>query len=124
VSDNNLHSYSQYRDNRKELRKTLTPAEATLWNALKSKQLLNRKFTKQHSIEHFIVDFYCPAEKLVVELDGQGHFAPGASYADSDRDARLMELGFKILRFENKLVFQNLEGLLADISAAFSNPQQ
>ena len=124
MADGNLHSYSKYKNNRKELRKNLTPAEATLWNALKNKQLLGRKFTKQHSIEHYIVDFYCPAEKLIVELDGQGHYEPGASYADNDRDTRLKELGFNVLRFENKLVFQSLDGVLADISAAFSNPQQ
>ena len=53
---------------RKELRKNLTPAEAGLWKMLKNKQLYGLKFRRQHSIENYIIDFYCPAIKLIIEL--------------------------------------------------------
>jgi len=54
---------------RKNLRNNPTPAEKELWNYLKNKQLAGRKFRRQHSIDNFILDFYCPAEKLAIELN-------------------------------------------------------
>jgi very-short-patch-repair endonuclease len=59
---------------RRRLRNNLTPAEATLWLALKNKQLAGRRFKRQVSINHYIVDFYCPSEKLVIELDGENQY--------------------------------------------------
>ncbi len=64
------HNLDYLKQRRRDLRKRLTPAEATLWKQLQNRKLNNRKFTKQHSIENFIVDFYCSEEKLVIELDG------------------------------------------------------
>lgn len=104
---------------RKELRQNLTPAEAFLWKYLSKSQLKGRKFRRQHSIEHYIVDFYCPSEKLIVELDGQIHDNPRAIKKDRIRDGRLNSLGFKVLRFENKLVFDDLDGVLKTISENF-----
>jgi very-short-patch-repair endonuclease len=71
---------------RRDLRKNLTPAEATLWLMLKNKQLEGRRFRRQFSIGNFIVDFYCPSEKLVIELDGANHFTNSGSNADFIRD--------------------------------------
>ena len=59
---------------RKQLRNFSTSAEAVLWTHLQKSQLQNRKFRRQHSIGNFIADFYCPSEKLVIELDGEDHF--------------------------------------------------
>ena len=118
---NQIKNVTYLKDRRKELRNNLTPAEVVLWNALKNSQLMGRKFRRQHSIENYIADFYCPSEKLIIELDGQYHYLPGTPEQDFVRDERLNELGYTIVRFENKLVFQNMTGLLELIAKHFSD---
>ncbi len=122
MRENQKHSVDYLKERRRELRTKLTPAEATLWIQLKNKKLDGRKFTKQHSIENYIVDFYCSSEKLVIELDGQGHFNLGQVVSDEDRDKRLKELGFTVLRFENNLVFEHLDYVLKTIEMNFKRP--
>ncbi|MDQ4141199.1 MAG: DUF559 domain-containing protein, partial [Bacteroidota bacterium] len=63
-----IHSIHCLKENRSTLRQNLTPTEARLWQALRGNKLQGRKFRRQHSIEHFIVDFYFPSEKLIIEL--------------------------------------------------------
>ncbi len=69
-----VHNIKTLKENRKALRNCLTPAEANLWSFLKNSQLENRKFRRQHSVGPYVLDFYCPSEKLCVELDGAAHF--------------------------------------------------
>ena len=78
-----------------------------------------RKFRRQHSINNFIVDFYCASEQLIIELDGQAHLNPTAEENDRRRDRILEGMGFKVLRFENKMVFENLESVLKEIRDNF-----
>lgn len=104
---------------RKQLRKNLTPAEVKLWKHLQNKQLDGRKFRRQHSIDNYILDFYCPSEKLAVELDGEVHNIETQAEYDNDRDLFLFYYGIKVLRFENKVVFENLEYLIARIKKEF-----
>ncbi|GAB3202165.1 DUF559 domain-containing protein [Pontibacter aydingkolensis] len=115
-----LHNRKYLRDNRRELRRNLTPAEAELWKYLNDSQLEGRKFRRQHSIGNFILDFYCPSERLAIELDGQVHEHSVAEQADMVRDQKLYKLGIKVLRFENQDVFQQLDAVLQEISACFS----
>ena len=117
-----IHNRDYLKKYRKNLRNNLTSAEASLWTSLKSSQLNGRKFRRQHSIENFIVDFYCPSEKLIVELDGDQHYHSIGINADFERDTRLNELGFTVIRFENKMVFEQLEWVLAEIERSFTNP--
>src|SRR5688572_9659570 len=91
---------------RKELRSNLTPAEAALWKALQRGQLEGRKFRRQHSFGKYILDFYCPAEKLAIKLDGRHHFSDSGFVGDSERTAFLNSHGITVLRFENKEVFE------------------
>ncbi len=105
---------------RKKLRNNLTPAEAKLWTMLKGKQLQGRKFRRQHSVANYILDFYCPAEKLAIELDGEVHNNPQAAEHDRERDLFLAHTGIQVLRFENKIVFENPDGLLEQIKQEFS----
>ena len=100
---------------RKELRNRLTPAEAFLWNHLKKRKLEGRKFRRQHSIEIFIVDFFCYEEQLIIELDGEVHNDPNQMSYDDKRTKRLEKLGNRVLRFENKMVFENLSSVLQEI---------
>ncbi|MEQ8477307.1 DUF559 domain-containing protein [Fulvivirga sp.] len=104
---------------RKELRNNSTPAEATLWTLLSGKKLEGRKFRRQHSVANYILDFYCPSEKLAIELDGQGHFEAAQAEYDRERDLFINHLGIKVLRFENKEVFEHPEALLEQVKAEF-----
>ena len=115
-----LHNRQHLKNFRRDLRNNSTGAEGELWKYLKGGQLQGRKFRRQHSIGNFILDFYCPSEKLAVELDGQVHLHVMAEQADMERDLVLKSLGIKVLRFENKDIFQHLEAVLQDISSNFS----
>jgi len=113
------HDKPELKNIRKALRQKLTPAEAFLWRHLQQKKLEGKKFRRQHSIENYIVDFYCASEKLIVELDGEVHNNAIAQEKDEIRDARLRHLGFTVLRFENQMVFQHLESVLQEIKDNF-----
>jgi len=104
---------------RKDLRNNGTSAEAFLWKHLSKSQLKGRKFRRQHSIGNYIVDFYCPQEKLIIELDGQYHNKPEAQEKDQKRTKYLENLGFIVIRFENKMVFDTLKSVLNEIKDNF-----
>ena len=115
-----IQNKTSFRKLRKDLRNNGTSAEAALWVQLKSKQLHNKKFRRQQSIESFIVDFYCASEKLIIELDGEVHWDVVTEDNDVIRDKRLKDLGFTVLRFENKIVFENMEHVLEEIGRCFN----
>jgi very-short-patch-repair endonuclease len=104
-----IHTKKSLEKKRRKLRNKSTPAERFLWSHLRLKQLDGLRFQRQHSINNYIVDFYCAAYQLIIELDGEVHNNPVAEDRDSKRDADLEALGFKVLRFENKMAFDNLE---------------
>ena len=110
-----LHNDPALKSRRRELRKSLTPAEAALWKSLRGSQLGGRKFRRQHSVGPYIVDFYCPSCRLAVELDGQEHFYPASWEYDSGRTEYLKTLNIRVLRFENRDVFEHWEWVLREI---------
>lgn len=114
------HDPPQSKEHRKELRKTLTPAEAFLWKHLKGQKFNGRKFRRQHGIENYIVDFYCAEENLIIELDGEAHMNATSEEKDHKRKERLTAMGFKVIRFENKMVFENLPSILMEIEDNFN----
>ena len=116
-----IHNRKPLEPYRKKLRHHGTTAEAYLWTHLQQKKLQGRKFRRQHSILNFIVDFYCAKEKLVIELDGQYHMNPTAEEKDAIRTKKLEDLGMKVVRFENKMVFENLGWVLEEIKKHFRN---
>ena len=109
---------------RRNLRNQLTPAEAKLWTYLQRAQLAGRKFRRQHSVGYYILDFYCASEKLAVELDGAVHDSEAAQTYDAERKIFLNAFGVNVLRFENYLVFENPEGVLAEIEHHFGWSQK
>ena len=117
-----IHNVGYLKETRRALRKELTAAEAVLWTCVKNSQVEGRRFRRQHSIGNYIVDFYCASAKLIIELDGSVHDNPGQASADFDRDAHLRELGYKVLRFQNELIFHHLEEVLDIIKANFDRP--
>ncbi|MCC3152044.1 endonuclease domain-containing protein [Hymenobacter sp. BT770] len=114
-----LNNLPHKKDQRRTLRNNLTPAEAKLWSVLKSAQLQRRKFRRQHSVGEFILDFYCPEEKLAVELDGAGHLTASGNLHDTARTDFLNANGIRVLRFENQLVWSDLDSVLHTIELAF-----
>ena len=100
----------------RSLRSDFTPAEYELWQHLRQRQLDGFKFTRQFVIGHHIVDFCCRTEYLVVELDG-GHHGE-QSKRDAARSAVLKAAGYRVLRFWNNDVMENMEGVLERIREA------
>ena len=117
-----IHNLTSLKGQRKILRNNATSAETVFWAHLKNKQLPGKKFRRQHSIGQYVVDFYCPEEKLIIELDGQPHFSPGGDLYDEARDEKLRALGFTVLRFENNIIFENIEAALQEIVEHFGKP--
>ena len=109
------------KERRKNLRNNPTQAEAFLWGYLKNSQLDGRKFRRQSSIRNFIVDFYCPEERLVIELDGDFHFDEKVIKDDERRSKILEREGLKVIRFENQEILLNLESVLTKIKRHFKN---
>ena len=99
----------------RQLRKNMTEAESFLWQRIRRKQLEGRQFYRQKNIGDYIVDFYCPSAKVIVELDGGQHFTQERIRRDQVRDKYLERLGFTILRFSDREVFKNIEGILERI---------
>ena len=114
-----VHNRPYMKPRRVKLRRSLTPAEATLWRMLKSSKLDGRKFRRQHSVGNYILDFYCPEESLAVELDGQVHRTDTAGAYDFKRKQYLNEIGIKVIRFENFLVFEEADLVLRKIQSYF-----
>lgn len=98
---------------RRKLRTTPTDAERFLWQRIRDKQILNQRFLRQYGVKNYVLDFYCPAIRLAIELDGGQH----AENKIAD-DARTKVLNFQniiVLRFWNNDVFQNTDGVLQSI---------
>jgi very-short-patch-repair endonuclease len=97
----------------RRLRQLMTPAEDQLWRALRGRQLVGLKFRCQHPIGRFIVDFYCPSCKLVIEVDGDIHSQQKAY--DEARTEQLESYGYRVLRFTNEEVLNDLQTVLTCI---------
>jgi len=103
-------------------RRQPTPAEAILWEALRGKQLQGVRFRRQHPVETFIFDFYCPIHKLVLEVDGTSHDSPRAHESDTERDAWVQAHGYRVLRLRNEEILGNLPAVLERIQSAIAQP--
>lgn len=119
-----INNLSYLKETRRTLRNNLTPAEATLWTLLKGKQLEGRKFRRQHSVGNYVLDFYCTTERLCVELDGAYHFTEDGMRYDEERTAYLNSVDIRVVRFENKQVFDDPGGVLDEIKRNFRNQAQ
>lgn len=116
-----IFNKKELKPRRKGLRNNSTYAEVFFWKQVKQSQLEGRKFRRQTSIVSYVVDFYCPEEKLIVELDGEVHFNEEAIKYDAERTEYLESLGLKVIRFENNEVLKNTEYVLSKIKEYFNN---
>ena len=103
----------------RQLRNKMTSAEKLLWDKLKGKQIAGVRFRRQHPINKYIVDFYCHAAKMVIELDGKIHLK--SKEHDKERTEKLKELNIKIIRFSNNEVEKNIEEVLKQITTVVNN---
>jgi len=97
------------------LRHNVPDAEIILWSRLQRSQLGGYKFRRQASVGRYVVDFYCPRKRLVVEVDGDSHFSDRAEQNDSVRTDYLESLGLRVVRFTNEDVRQRLSDVLDEI---------
>lgn len=109
-------SYTQ-QENAKEMRRLATDAEKLLWQYLRGKRLDGCKFRRQVAIGSYIADFLCAEMHLVIEVDGGQHGSDEAIAYDARRTAFFTSEGFRVLRFWNNDVLQNIEGVLTMIRA-------
>jgi len=96
----------------RELRKNMTDAERLLWSRVRRKQIKNAQFYRQKPLGNYIVDFYCPAANLVVEVDGGQHYTEEGKAKDKRRDDDLAGLGLKVLRFSNVNLLKEIDAVL------------
>ena len=99
----------------RNLRSNMTDAEQWLWQRLRRKQILGLQFYRQKPILNFIVDFYCPAANLVIECDGGQHYTAEGLEADRARDQALAQLGLNVLRFDNRQILTEIDGVVEKI---------
>lgn len=110
-----IHSINKLKKRRKDLRNNATDAEKRLWLFLKDKQLKGRKFTRQHSIGKYIVDFYCSQEQLIIELDGEHHKELDQKKSDEERTKYFESIFKHVIRFDNSEVLFDTDKVLREI---------
>lgn len=108
----------------KRLRTTMTDCERKLWHALRAKRFAPVRFRRQQPIGPFIADFYCAAVKLVIELDGSQHGTQEGIGYDAARTAWLDARGYRVLRFSNIDVIDNMEGVMEGIWRMLEYPKR
>jgi very-short-patch-repair endonuclease len=110
------------RDRAKQLRRQMDLPEILLWKRLKASQLNGLRFRRQHPLGPYILDFYCDAAKLAVEVDGYSHDVAGRPAHDRRRDQWLAQRGVRTLRIPARDVLKSMEDVLATIAAAAKAP--
>ena len=99
----------------RHLRKNMTEAERLFWSKVRGKQLNGVQFYRQKTIGEYIVDFFCPQAKLVIEIDGGQHYQEDGHEKDMLRDDYLQAQGLKVLRFSNREVLENIHAVLETV---------
>ena len=111
--DTQKYNRPEQKSLRRDLRKGGEAPEAVMWTLLKNRQLDGMRFRRQFGVGPYVLDFYCPEIKLGVELDGASHFMSGNFGRDDVREEYLLrEHGIRIIRFENRDLFYNPDGVV------------
>ena len=100
----------------KQLHRNMTPAEVKLWARLRAHRLENVHFRNQHAIGNYVVDFCAPRKKLIIELDGSQHMEQDVY--NKERTAYLESKGYKVIRFWNNEVLNDIDGVIRAIIQA------
>jgi very-short-patch-repair endonuclease len=116
-----LFNISPLKPQRTKLRNTPTPSETILWRYLRKKQL-NYTFRRQFSVGPYVLDFYCPAKHLAIELDGKQHQSPDKLKYDKHRTRYLNSLNIKVLRFWNEEAMNQTSKVIEKIETELTLP--
>ena len=108
-------------DLKRRLRSNMTGPETRLWSRLRARQLQGLKFRRQHGIGPYIVDFYCPEQSLVIEVDGDDHADADQILKDRQREKYLQSLGLHVIRYINDDILKNLDGVMEDLAERLSS---
>ena len=112
-----IRGLAKYTERQRLVRGSPTEAEKSVWRVLRRKQFCGLKFRRQHGIGLYIVDFYCDQLKLAIEIDGSVHDTLEARGYDDERTQYLESAGYRVLRFRNSEVIQDLKNILERIQA-------
>lgn len=118
-----LFNQHLHKQKRRQLRTAAPPAEQRLWQHLRGGQF-GMRFRRQYGIGRYVVDFYCPALKLAIEVDGDSHFQNDAPDYDRQRQAFIEAAGIRVLRFTNREVYEPLDDVLAVVSEAIERTEE
>ena len=99
----------------RQLRTNMTDVERLLWSKVRKKQLKGYQFYRQRIVGNYIVDFYCPKAKLIVEVNGGQHYNNKEIKKDKTRDDYMRKQGLKVLRFSDREILENLNGVIERI---------
>ena len=110
-----MYQDKQFKSLRQKLRNTPTDAERKLWSVLRKNQIMGYKFTRQYGVGNYVLDFYCSALRLAIELDGSQHMETEKAEYDQKRTNFLNLEKIQVLRFYNNDVLNNLEGVVEKI---------
>lgn len=109
-----VFNVSTTKDLRAKLRTNMTEPERRLWQRLRKGQL-GLQFRRQFGIGRYIIDFYCPSKRLVIELDGDSHYTQEGLVYDQMRDQYMVSLGIRVLHFTNPQVMQEIDAVVESI---------
>lgn len=109
-------------ENARKLRKELTPAERKLWAHLSNRKLKGVKFRKQHAIGNYVPDFCAIKERLIIELDGSQHLEQ--QEYDEDRTKYFESLGYRVIRFWNNQIMNDMNGVILAVTFAIEEIQK
>ena len=113
-----LYYQASLKNKARQLRRNLTDSEGALWSRMRGKQLFGVQFYRQKPIGNYIVDFFAPKAKLVIEVDGSEHKQEGNLQKDQFRDEYLSNLGLKVLRFNSSEVLKETDAVVEVIYQA------
>jgi len=99
----------------RHLRRNMTSSERVLWSHIRRKRIKGKQFYRQRPLGSYIVDFYCPSGRLIVEIDGSGHMRPEKIKLDQIRDAYFESIGLRVIRCSSREVMTNIDGVLRRI---------
>lgn len=101
---------------RRGLRQRQTHAEQRFWARVSNQRFFHLKFRRQHGIGPYIIDFYCPARKLVIEIDGDTHVDDQAVLRDQERTRNLTVLGYTVIRYTNHQILDSCDEVFEDLA--------
>lgn len=107
--------YPRNLERKRQLRSEATRSEQILWSKLRTKQIQNLRFRRQHGIGPYIVDFYCPEKFVVIEVDGDIHAMEDHKEMDQQRENYLKSLGLEVIRYVNDDILNRLDVVLDDL---------